>query len=96
MLNQVTIRSQTRKPIKPLIEVALQGQLKSLKHGIERTKQQLATFETRFNMSTSEMENRLKSGVLEESLDTIDWLMELEALRLLEEQYNTLREVRVD
>lgn len=96
MLNQVTIRSETRKPIKPLIEVALQSQLKSLKHAIERTKQQLAAFESRFGMTTDDMEKRLKSGEKEETLDTIDWCMELEALRLLEEQYNTLREARID
>ena len=87
MLNQVTIRSETRKPIKPLIEVALQSQLKSLKHAIERTKQKLAAFESRFGMTTDDMEKRLKSGEKEETLDTIDWCMELEALRLLEEQY---------
>ena len=96
MLNQVTIQSQTRKSIKPLIEIALQNQLKSLKHGIERTKQQLAAFESRFGITTEDMEKRLKSGEMEETLDTIDWCMELEALRLLEEQYNTLREARVD
>ena len=96
MLNQVTIQSQTKKPIKPLIEIALQNQLKSLKHGIGRTKQQLTTFETRFGMTTAEMESRLKSGQMEETLDTIDWCMELEALRLLEEQYNTLLGARVD
>ena len=96
MLNQVTIQSQTRKSIKPLIEIALQNQLKSLKHGIERTRQQLAAFESRFGITTEDMEKRLKSGEMEETLDTIDWCMELEALRLLEEQYNTLREARVD
>ena len=96
MLNQVTIQSQTKKPIKPLIEIALQNQLKSLKHGIRRTKQQLATFETRFGMTSAEMESRLKSGQMEETLDTIDWCMELEALCLLEEQYNTLLGASVD
>ena len=79
-----------------MIEIALQNQLKSLKHGIERTKQQLAAFESRFGITTEDMEKRLKSGEMEETLDTIDWCMELEALRLLEEQYNTLREARVD
>jgi hypothetical protein len=79
-----------------LIEIALQNQLKSLKHGIRRTKQQLATFKTRFGVSPAEMESHLKSGEMEETLDTIDWFMELESLRLLEEQYNTLLGARVD
>lgn len=66
MLNQVTIQSQTKKPIKPLVEIALQNQLKSLKHGIERTNQQLAVYEFRYGFSTAEMEYRLKSGNVED------------------------------
>jgi hypothetical protein len=56
----------------------------------------LTTYETRFGMTTADMESRLKTGQMEETLDTIDWCMELEALRLLEEQYNTLLGARVD
>jgi hypothetical protein len=97
MLNQVIIQSQTGKEsIKPLVEIAVRNQLKSLKHGIERTKEQLAAFEQRFGISTAEMERRLKAGSLEETLDTIDWCMEIEALRLLEEQYKTLSEASID
>jgi hypothetical protein len=62
--------------------------LKSLLNSIERTKQQLAAFESRFDMTTAEMKIRLESGDIEETLDTIDWYMESETLRLLEEQYN--------
>jgi len=96
MLNQVTIRSQSKKPIKPLVELALQNQLKTLKHGIRRTKQKLAAFETRFGMSTRDFENKLQTGKVEETLDTIDWQMEAEALRILEEEYNALRNAHVD
>ena len=73
MLQQVTIHSQAQEAIKPLVEVAIRNQLKSLKHGIRRTKEQLAAFETRFGMSSTEMERQLKSGKMEETLDTIDW-----------------------
>jgi hypothetical protein len=96
MLNQVTIQSRAGKDIKPLVEIAFRNQLKSMEHGIKRTKERLAEFEARFDMSSAEMESRLKSGSLEETLDTIDWCMELEALRLLEDQYNVLREARID
>jgi hypothetical protein len=97
MINQVTIQSQTDKAtIKPLVEIAVRNQLKSLRHGIERTKEQLTVYEQRFGLSTTEMERRLKEGSLEETLDTIDWCMELEALRLLEEQYKALNEASID
>jgi len=96
MLNQVTIQSRADVAIKPLVELAFHAQLKSLKHGIERTKERLAAFESRFGISTAEMERCLKADRMEETLDTIDWCMELDALRLLEEQYNALREARID
>lgn len=96
MLNQVTIQSRAKRPIKPLVEIALQNQLKSLSHGIRRTKQKLADFEARFGMTTREFENKLRTGEIEETLDTIDWRMEVEALRILEEEYNALRDAHVD
>ena len=92
MLQQITIQSQADQPLKPVLEVAIRNQLKSLKHGIARTREQLAAFEIRFGMSTAEMEQRLKSGEMEESLDTIDWYMELEALHVPEEQYKSWSE----
>lgn len=96
MLQQVVIHSRADEAIKPLVEVAIRNQLKSLKHGIERTKEQLAIFETRFGLSSIEMDQRIKSGQMEETLETIDWGMELAALRLLEEQYSALREASID
>lgn len=96
MLQQITIRTEAKESIKPLVEVAIRNQLKSLQHGILRTKERLTEFEARFGMTTAEMESRLKSGELQETLDTIDWCMELEALRLLEEQYNSLHEASID
>ncbi len=61
-------------------------------NGIKRTREHLATFEAQFDMSAAEMERRLQSGELTETLTTIDWCMELEALRLLEDQYRALSE----
>ena len=96
MLQQITIQSRTDNPLKSLVEIAIRNQLKSLRYGITRTQEQLAVFEAQFGMSTAEMERRLKSGEMEETLDTIDWCMELKALRLLEEQYTTLSEAHID
>lgn len=96
MLNQVTIQSRDKRPIKPLVELALRNQLKNLSHGIRRTKQKLADFEARFGMTTREFESKLQTGEIEETLDTIDWRMEVESLRILEEEYNALRDAHVD
>jgi hypothetical protein len=96
MLQEITIRAESKETLKPLLEIAIRNQLKSLQHGINRTKEELAKFESRFGMPSDEMERRLKSGELKETMDTIDWWMELTALRLLEDQYKSLREASID
>jgi hypothetical protein len=96
MLQQIIIKSETGESLKPLVEIAIQNQLKSLQHGIKRTKERLAAFEGQFGMKSAEYVRRLKVGEITENLDTIDWFMEIEALRLLEEQYHSLYEASID
>ena len=96
MIQQVIIRSEATISIKPLVEGAIQNELKTLAYGLKRTREQLATFEERFGMASEEFESRYNGGDLDETLDTIDWLMEIQALRLLQEEYNALREAHLD
>ncbi|MBI5932464.1 MAG: hypothetical protein HY867_02055 [Chloroflexi bacterium] len=96
MLQELTIRAESIDTLKPLLEVAIRNQLKSLQHGINRTKEELAKFEARFGMTSDELERRLKSGELKETMDTIDWWMEITALRLLEGQHKSLSEASLD
>jgi hypothetical protein len=96
MLQQVTIKGNADESLRPLIEVAIRNQLKALQHGIKRTKQQLAEFEKRAGMPSDEFERKLKAGKIEETMNTIDWNMEITALRMLEGQYRLLNEARID
>ena len=96
MLQEVIIKANAEESLKPLVEVAIRNQLKSLQHGITRTKERIAEFEKRAGMSSAEFEKRLLDGNLEETVETIDWNMELSALRLLETQYQSLSEARID
>lgn len=96
MLQEVIIKANAEESLKPLVEVAIRNQLRSLQHGIARTKERIAEFEKRAGMSSAEFEKRLQDGTLEESVETVDWNMELAALRLLETQYQSLSEARID
>lgn len=96
MLQEITITSNAEESIKPLIESAIQSQLKTLQHGIKRTKERIAEFEKKLVMSSADFEKKIKDGKIEETLETIDWNMELTALRLLESQYQSLREAKID
>jgi hypothetical protein len=95
MTQHITITSEGRASLKPLIESAIQNEQRLLAHGLERTRQRLATFEKRFEMDSTVFETRLISGELEETLDFVEWLGELKSLRLLEENLQSLRETHL-
>ena len=96
MLQEVVIKTTAEESIKPLVEVAIRNQLKTLQHGIARTKERIAEFEKRASMSSAEFDKKLQEGKLDETVETIDWNMELTALRLLENQFQSLREAKID
>lgn len=96
MLQEIVIKANAEESIKPLVEVAIRNQLKTLQHGVTRTKERIAEFEKRANMSSAEFEKKLQEGTLEETVETIDWNMELTALRLLEKQFQSFSEARID
>lgn len=96
MLQEIVIKANAEESIKPLVEVAIRNQLKTLQHGVTRTKERIAEIEKRANMSSAEFEKKLQEGILEETVETIDWNMELTALRLLEKQFQSLSEARID
>lgn len=51
--------------------------------------------EGRFGMKSAEFERRFGAGEFDETLDYIDWLMEIQALRLRDEQYQAVKNARL-
>ena len=96
MEQQIVIKTGAGVSIRPLLEAAVQNEQKLLSHCIRRTKERLAAFEQRFDMSSAEFERKYTQGDIEETLDFIDWMMEIKALRLLEQQHQALGEARFD
>ena len=94
MLGQVTIKTESPAVLRPLLRAALQNETKMLAHGIKRTRERLATFEQQYRMSSEEFESRFEAGEIKEDLELIDWLMEIQALRSLDEQYQALKNAR--
>ncbi len=95
MVQQVMISGETWVSLKPLVESAIRNQVKSLAHGIRRTRARLALFEQKYGMPSTEFERHFKTQLVHESLDFIDWWMEIEALHLLESKHQALREAQV-
>jgi hypothetical protein len=96
MIQQVTITTESPEKVKPLLETAIQNELKLLEHGIARTRERLAAFESRFAMTTGEFERRFDGKDLKETLDFLDWWGEIKMLRLLEDKHRALAGARID
>ncbi len=96
MLQEVVIKTNASEALKPLLETAIRNQLKALQHGIQRTKERIAEFEKQKNMPSTEFERKLQADEIKETMETIDWNMELAALHLLESQYQSLSEAKID
>lgn len=96
MLERVSIRTETSAVLRPLVRTALQHESDRLAHSIKRTHARLETFERQFGMRSEDFERRFEANELNETLDFIDWLMEIQALRLLDEQRKALQNARLD
>ena len=96
MLQHLTVHTSDAKRLKPLLKTALEREAKLLEHSIERTRQALVPFETRYGLTSDEFERKFKAREIEETLDYLDWWMEIEALRHLEAQRASLKEAKLD
>jgi phage shock protein A len=91
---ELTLFSSRQGQLKPLVEAALHNELRLLEAGINRTRQKLQEFETRFGLSSAEFIRRYEQGALEESLEYAEWIGEYRLLERLQEKVETLREIR--
>ena len=96
MYQQVTIKTEDRKILKPLIESAIENEKKMVRFGLERTHARLEEFEQKYQMSSAEFERRLHASEIDETVDFSDWRMETGMFRLLERQYKALQDAELD
>ncbi len=96
MLQQITIQTSNAEQLRPLLESAIQRETRLLEYSIGRTREALAPYEARYNMSTDEFERKFSVREIEETLDLIDWWMEAQALRHLEAKLDSIREARLE
>lgn len=96
MLQQVTVRTEDRKVLKPLLKSAIENEKKMVLLGLERTRARLIEYEQIYQMSSAEFERRLHDSEIDETVDFSEWRMEIGMLRLLERQYKALHDAELD
>ena len=95
MFQQVTITSDSPVELKPLLEAAIRSELKTLAHGLNRTRERLTGFEKQYGFSTDEFKRRFASRELGETLDFLEWWGETKMLTALEERKRALEGVQI-
>jgi ABC-type molybdenum transport system ATPase subunit/photorepair protein PhrA len=95
-LQQVTIKTNNRKLLKPLIASAIENEKKIVLLGLQRTQTRLAEFEQKHGLTSDEFERRLNASELAETVEFSEWRMEIGMLKLLERQYQALQDARLD
>ena len=91
-MSELRLISSRKQPLKPLIEAALNNELRLLEAGLRRTQQRLHDFEAQYGFSTSEFVQRFENNRLGETLDFDEWIGEHRLLKRLEEKADTLRD----
>jgi len=90
---ELTLISPRKRQLKPLVEAALDNELRLLGAGIRRTEQKLQEFETRYGLPSAEFIQRYEQDELEETLEFAEWIGEYRLLERLQEKADTLREI---
>ena len=96
MLQEIVIRTENADALNPLVRAAMDREAKLLEHSVERTRAALEAFEKRYDMTTEEFERKFKAREIEETVDLLDWWMEVEAMHHLENQLQSMREAQVE
>ncbi len=93
---QVTLSSDSERPLRPLVEVALADALRLEEAGLWRTEQRLREFEGRYGMATAEFIARYERDELEETPDFDEWVGEHRLLLRQREKADALRGIRIN
>jgi hypothetical protein len=96
MLQQITITSDASIAILPLIQAALERELRVLTLGVQRTYERLQGFENRFKMSSQDFEQRFNAGQMGDDLDIIEWAGEIKTYSLLKAQLHALQGAKLN
>ncbi|MBE2232101.1 MAG: hypothetical protein IAE85_01260 [Anaerolinea sp.] len=93
-MNQLTLTATTQRPLRPLIEAALNSELRMIDAAIQRTEQRLRAFESAHGMSSARFVQRYENDELSETLEFDEWVGEYRLLGRLREKADAYRGIR--
>ena len=93
-MTTLTLTSTQPHPLRPLVEAALENQLRLLQAGMQRTEEKVRAFEAEYHLSTPEFVRRYENDELPETLAFAEWIGEYRLLTRLHEKVATLQGIR--
>jgi len=92
-MSELTLISPYQRSLKPVVQAALENELRLIVAGIRRTEQRLGEFERRYQMSTQDFISRFENDEIEENLEFDEWIGEYRLLERLHEKVEILQGV---
>ncbi|MBI5184108.1 MAG: hypothetical protein HZA01_00030 [Nitrospinae bacterium] len=93
---ELKLVSPGERQIKPLVEAALNNEIKLMDAGIHRTQARLRDFEKKYHMETKEFVAQYESDMIKETMDHMEWIGEFRMLQRLIEKSKTLKSIRIE
>jgi len=94
-MSALTLVSPTDRPLRALVEAALENELRLLHAGMLRTEERLQGFGSRYGLASSEFLQQHENDELAEDLDTAEWVGEMRLHTRLREKADTLQEIQI-
>ncbi len=90
-MTQLIVKSPSASQVRPLIQAALDHEIRLLKIGSEKTKRRLADFEKQFSMKSEQFYQEFQAGNMGDEMEQIKWAGEYETLLQLQSDYGEIR-----
>ena len=90
---ELTLIADGNYQVKPLVEAALERELRLLEIGIRQTEHRLHLFEEKYQQPTADFLAAYENDQSEETLDVIEWIGEYRLLKRLHEKTEALRSI---
>ncbi|MBI5215055.1 MAG: hypothetical protein HY960_04830 [Ignavibacteriae bacterium] len=95
-MTTLTIKtSKQKQTVRALISNALEQELNLLEMSLGKTREKIQLFESQYKMPTKRFLSKIKKGFDDSNMDFIEWIGEAKTLEMLNEEYQTLKEIRL-
>ncbi len=94
-MTTLTIKtSKQKQAVRTLISIALEQEMSLLEMSLNKTREKIQLFESQYKMTTKRFLSKVKKGFDDSNMDFTEWIGEAKTLEMLNEEYQTLKEIR--